>query len=133
TPVVVEGYGPPSDPRLASLSVTPDPGVIEVNVQPTASFAEQSELLESLYEHARHVRLGTETFDLDGSDGADLHGKHLLPHYVIQDIALVAEELREAGYPFETAWLDPFTEFRFPRLGTVQIRDQEIELRGAIE
>ncbi|WP_168707448.1 transglutaminase family protein [Gordonia paraffinivorans] len=322
TPVVVEGYGPPSDPRLASLSVTPDPGVIEVNVQPTASFAEQSELLESLYEHARHVRLGTETFDLDGSHGgtgggnhitlggttpadspllrrpdllvsmltywqrhpslsylfsgkfigttsqaprvdegresalyeleiafaeidrlaaaavdprgtgpkgahsadepeanapnpwvtdralrhlltditgnthraefcidklyspdsvrgrlgllelrafempphhrmamvqsllvrclvswfwekphrarlirhgADLHGKHLLPHYVIQDIALVAEELREAGYPFETAWLDPFTEFRFPRLGTVQIRDQEIELRGAIE
>ena len=53
--------------------------------------------------------------------GADLHGKHLLPHYVIADIAAVAEELREAGYPFDTAWLDPFTEFRFPRLGTVQI------------
>ena len=322
TPVVVEGYGPPSDPRLTSLSVTPDPGVIEVNIQPTASFAEQSELLESLYDHARHVRLGTESFDLDGSHGGtgggnhitlggttpadspmlrrpdllasmltywqrhpslsylfsgrfigttsqaprvdegresalyeleialaeidrlaakvadprgtgpkgahsadepdtnapnpwvtdralrhlltditgnthraefcidklyspdsvrgrlgllelrafempphhrmamvqsllvrslvswfwekpyrarlirhggDLHGKHLLPHYVIEDIALVAEDLREAGYPFETAWLDPFTEFRFPRLGTVQIRDQEVELRGAIE
>ncbi|WP_435173210.1 DUF2126 domain-containing protein [Gordonia hongkongensis] len=316
TPVVVEGYGPPADPRLVSLSVTPDPGVVEVNIQPTGSFAEQSELLESLYDHARQVRLGTESFDLDGShggtgggnhitlggvtpadspmlrrpdllvsmltywqrhpalsylfsgrfigttsqaprvdegresslyeleiafaeidrlavknsgdgaraggrfDGAppnpwvtdralrhlltditgnthraefcidklyspdsvrgrlgllelrafempphhrmamvqsllvrslvswfwekpyrarlirhggDLHGKHLLPHYVIADIALVAEELREAGYPFETAWLDPFTEFRFPRLGTVQIRDQEIELRGAIE
>ncbi|TSD98917.1 transglutaminase family protein [Gordonia rubripertincta] len=322
TPVVIEGYGPPSDPRLTSLSVTPDPGVIEVNIQPTASFAEQSELLESLYDHARHVRLGTESFDLDGSHGGtgggnhitlggttpadspmlrrpdllasmltywqrhpslsylfsgrfigttsqaprvdegresalyeleialaeidrlsatvadprgtgpkgahsaddpesnapnpwvtdralrhlltditgnthraefcidklyspdsvrgrlgllelrafempphhrmamvqsllvrslvswfwekpyrarlirhggDLHGKHLLPHYVIEDIALVAEELREAGYPFETAWLDPFTEFRFPRLGTVQIRDQEVELRGAIE
>ncbi|MBD0861458.1 transglutaminase family protein [Gordonia sp. zg691] len=308
TPVVIEGYGPPADPRLTSLSVTPDPGVIEVNIQPTAGFAEQSELLESLYDHARAVRLGTESFDLDGSHGgtgggnhitlggttpadspmlrrpdllvsmltywqrhpalsylfsgrfigttsqapradegresalyeleiafaeidrlavtsdsgdtappnpwvtdralrhlltditgnthraefcidklyspdsvrgrlgllelrafempphhrmamvqsllvrslvswfweepyrarlirhgADLHGKHLLPHYVISDIALVAEDLREAGYPFETAWLDPFTEFRFPRLGTVQIRDQEIELRSAIE
>ena len=310
TPVVVEGYGPPADGRITSLTVTPDPGVIEVNIQPTSSFAEQSELLESLYDHARHVRLGTESFDLDGSHGgtgggnhitlggttpadspmlrrpdllvsmltywqrhpslsylfsgkfvgttsqapradegresalyemeiafaeidrlsakgefggtaeappnpwvtdralrhlltditgnthraefcidklyspdsargrlgllelrafempphhrmamvqsllvrclvswfwenpyrarlirhgADLHGKHLLPHYVIADIAAVAEELREAGYPFDTAWLDPFTEFRFPRLGTVQIRDQEVELRGAIE
>ena len=65
--------------------------------------------------------------------GADLHGKHLLPHYVIADIAQVAEELREAGYPFDTAWLDPFTEFRFPRLGTVAIREYEVELRGAIE
>ena len=310
TPVVVEGYGPPADGRITSLTVTPDPGVIEVNIQPTSSFAEQSELLESLYDHARHVRLGTESFDLDGSHGgtgggnhitlggttpadspmlrrpdllvsmltywqrhpslsylfsgkfvgttsqapradegresalyemeiafaeidrlsakgefggtaeappnpwvtdralrhlltditgnthraefcidklyspdsargrlgllelrafempphhrmamvqsllvrclvswfwenpyrarlirhgADLHGKHLLPHYVIADVAAVAEELREAGYPFDTAWLDPFTEFRFPRLGTVQIRDQEVELRGAIE
>ena len=310
TPVVVEGYGPPADGRLTTLTVTPDPGVIEVNIQPTNSFGEQSELLESLYDHARRARLGTETFDLDGSHGgtgggnhitlggptpadspmlrrpdllvsmltfwqrhpslsylfsgrfvgttsqaprvdegresslyeleiafaeidrlavkaaagegvdappnpwvtdralrhlltditgnthraefcidklyspdsprgrlgllelrafempphhqmamvqsllvrslvswfweqpyrgrlirhgADLHGKHLLPHYVIADIAAVAEELREAGYAFDTAWLDPFTEFRFPRLGTVQIRDHEVELRGAIE
>ncbi|MGC5245708.1 DUF2126 domain-containing protein [Gordonia sp. DT219] len=310
TAVVIEGYGPPADPRLTSMSVTPDPGVIEVNLAPTTSFVEQSEMLESLYEHARHCRLGTETFDLDGGHGGtgggnhitlggptpadspllrrpdllvsmvtywqrhpslsylfsgkfigttsqaprvdegresalyeleiafaeidrlaakstsragagappnpwvtdralrhlltditgnthraefcidklyspdsargrlgllelrgfempphhrmamvqsllvrslvswfwespyrarpirhggDLHGKYLLPHYIIGDIALVAAELREAGYPFDTAWLDPFTEFRFPRLGTVQIRDQEIELRGAIE
>ena len=303
--VVIEGYGPPPDGRLQTLTVTPDPGVIEVNIQPTESFAEQSDLLERLYEHARHSRLGTETFDLDGSHGgtgggnhitlggttpadspllrrpdllvsmltywqrhpalsylfsgrfigttsqaprvdegresslyeleiafaeidrlavkgeaappnpwvtdralrhlltditgnthraefcidklyspdsprgrlgllelrafempphhqmamvqsllvrslvswfwekpyrsrllrhcADQHGKHLLPHYVIADIAMVAEDLRDAGYEFDTAWLDPFTEFRFPRLGTVSIRDHEVELRGAIE
>jgi uncharacterized protein (DUF2126 family) len=52
---------------------------------------------------------------------------------VIADIAAVAADLRDAGLEFDTAWLDPFTEFRFPRLGTVAIRGHEIELRGAIE
>ncbi|NED65018.1 transglutaminase-like family protein, partial [Streptomyces sp. SID10244] len=77
TPVVVEGYGPPSDARLTTLTVTPDPGVIEVNIQPTASFAEQSALLDDLYDHARHTRLGTETFDLDGSHGGTGGGNHI--------------------------------------------------------
>ncbi|MFW0790460.1 DUF2126 domain-containing protein [Gordonia sp. CPCC 205333] len=307
-PVVIEGYGPPADSRLTTLTITPDPGVIEVNIPPTSSFAEQSALLATLYDQARRVGLGTESFDLDGSHGgtgggnhitlggarpsdspmlrrpdllvsmlsywqrhpslsylfsgrfigttsqaprvdegresalyelevafaeidrvsaevaagnndyhlpwitdralrhlltditgnthraefcidklyspdstrgrlgllelrgfempphhqmamvqsllvrslvswfwdkpyrqrlhrhgADLHGRHLLPHYVIEDIGYVAEDLRDAGYDFDTAWLAPFTEFRFPRLGTVAIRDTEIELRGAIE
>jgi uncharacterized protein (DUF2126 family)/transglutaminase-like putative cysteine protease len=308
--VVIEGYGPPSDPRLQSLTVTPDPGVIEVNVQPTRTFAEQYQLLEGLYEDARLSRLGTETFDVDGSHGgtgggnhvtlggaspadspllrrpdllvslltywqrhpslsylfagkfigttsqapradegresalyeleiafaeidrltrepgvesesgeyfapwvtdralrhlltditgnthraefcidklyspdsprgrlgilelrgfempphvrmamvqsllvrvlvdrfwrtpyrapllrhgANLHGKWLLPYYIEADVAEVAAELRDAGYAFETAWLAPFTEFRFPRLGTAMLGNVEVELRGAIE
>lgn len=59
-PVALEGCTPPGDPRLTSLTVTPDPGVIEVNVQPTSSFAEQQELLRVLYAQARLTRLGTD-------------------------------------------------------------------------
>jgi uncharacterized protein (DUF2126 family)/transglutaminase-like putative cysteine protease len=304
-PVVIEGYEPPPDPRLTSTTITPDPGVIEVNIAPTASFAEQRQQLETLYEQARLARLSTESFDVDGSHGgtgggnhitlggitpkdspllrrpdllvslltywqrhpslsylfagrfvgttsqaprvdegraealyeleiafaeiarlassskdrapqpwvtdralrhlltditgnthraefcidklyspdsprgrlgllelrgfempphlrmamvqsllvrslvawfwdeplrapliqhgSNLHGRYLLPHFLIHDIADVAADLRGHGIPFETSWLDPFTEFRFPRIGTAVFDSVEIELRGAIE
>jgi uncharacterized protein (DUF2126 family)/transglutaminase-like putative cysteine protease len=304
-PVVIEGYEPPPDPRLGSTTITPDPGVIEVNIAPTASFAAQREQLETLYEQARLARLSTESFDVDGSHGgtgggnhitlggitpkdspllrrpdllvslltywqrhpslsylfagrfigttsqaprvdegradalyeleiafaeiarlassskdgapkpwvpdralrhlltditgnthraefcidklyspdsprgrlgllelrgfempphlrmamvqsllvrslvawfwdeplraplirhgSNLHGRYLLPHFLIHDIADVAADLRAHGIPFETSWLDPFTEFRFPRIGTAVFDTVEIELRAAIE
>ncbi len=300
--VVVEGYGPPSDARLESMSITPDPGVIEVNVAPSASFAEQRDELETLYDQARQARLSTESFDYDGTHGGtgggnhitlggptpadspllrrpdllvslltywqrhpalsylfsgrfigttsqaprvdegrsealyeleiafaeiarltasgapaawvtdralrhlltditgnthraefcidklyspdsprgrlgllelrgfempphfqmamvqsllvralvawfwdeplraplirhelNLHGRYLLPHFVIHDIADVCADLRAHDINFDTSWLDPFTEFRFPRIGTAVFDHVEIELRGAIE
>ncbi|WP_433564115.1 DUF2126 domain-containing protein [Nocardia sp. CA-151230] len=306
-PVVLEGYPAPVDGRLHTLSLAPDPGVIEVNVQPTTGFAEQSRLLETLYEQARLARLSTESFDVDGTDrgtgggnhitlggrtparspllrrpdllvslltywqrhpalsylfsgrfigptsqaprvdegredalyeleiafaeiarlsgaansgepaappwavdralrhlltdltgnthraefcidklyspdsargrlglvelrgfempphfrmamvqsllvralvlrfwehpytapllrhGANLYGRYLLPHFLQADIAEVAADLRAHGIEFDTSWLDPFSEFRFPRFGTVVLGDMEVELRGAIE
>ncbi|MGY4708560.1 transglutaminase family protein [Mycolicibacterium sp. CBM1] len=300
--LVVEGYGPPSDARLESMSITPDPGVIEVNVAPSASFAEQREQLQALYEEARLARLSTEQFDVDGTHGGtgggnhitlggrtpadspllrrpdllvslltywqrhpalsylfagrfigttsqaprvdegrsealyeleiafseiarltrsgtpqpwvadralrhlltditgnthraefcidklyspdsprgrlgllelrgfempphfqmamvqsllvrslvawfwdeplraplirhglNLHGRYLLPHFIIHDIADVCADLRAHDINFDTSWLDPFTEFRFPRIGTAVFDHVEIELRGAIE
>jgi uncharacterized protein (DUF2126 family)/transglutaminase-like putative cysteine protease len=300
--VVIEGYGPPPDPRLKSMTLTPDPGVIEVNVAPTAGFAAQKQQLETLYEQARLARLCTESFDVDGTHGGtgggnhitlggttpaespllrrpdllvsmltywqrhpslsylfagrfvgttsqaprvdegraealyeleiafaeiarlsadrkarpwvtdralrhlltditgnthraefcidklyspdsargrlgllelrgfempphvqmamvqsllvrslvawfwdeplraplirhgdNLHGRYLLPHFLIHDIADVAADLRAHGVDFDTSWLDPFTEFRFPRIGTAVFDGVEIELRGAIE
>lgn len=76
-PVVLEGYPLPGDERVRTMSVTPDPGVIEVNVAPTASWGELVEQTESLYEHARQIHLSTEKFDLDGSHTGTGGGNHL--------------------------------------------------------
>ncbi|MDD9973959.1 MAG: transglutaminase family protein, partial [Candidatus Poribacteria bacterium] len=65
--------------------------------------------------------------------GTELHDRFMLHHYVHADIQEVVTELQEAGYSFEMAWLEPFFEFRFPKLGAINIQDIELELRMAIE
>jgi uncharacterized protein (DUF2126 family)/transglutaminase-like putative cysteine protease len=65
--------------------------------------------------------------------GTELHDRFLLPWYVAADAADVAADLRAHGYPFDPAWFDPFLEFRFPRLGSVEVAGVGIELRWAIE
>jgi uncharacterized protein (DUF2126 family) len=77
TRVVLEGYAPAGDHRLRSLSVTPDPGVIEVNVHPAQSWAELTEINQTLDAAARAVGLATETFGMDGTHTGTGGGGHL--------------------------------------------------------
>jgi uncharacterized protein (DUF2126 family)/transglutaminase-like putative cysteine protease len=76
-PVVMEGYEPPHDHRLLRLAVTPDPGVIEVNIHPAADWDQLHDNTVALYEEARLARLGTEKFMLDGRHTGTGGGNHV--------------------------------------------------------
>jgi len=76
--IVLEGYPPPRDARLKMLQVTPDPGVIEVNIHPAADWNELVDHTEFLYEAAHESRLSTEKFMLDGRHTGTGGGNHFV-------------------------------------------------------
>ncbi len=77
-PVLLEGYKPPSDHQVKHFQITPDPGVIEVNTQPSHNWQELVDLTNTVYEEARLTRLSTEKFMLDGRHCGTGGGNHIV-------------------------------------------------------
>ena len=76
-PVIVEGYMPPPDTRLRHFVVAPDPGVIEVNIHPSADWAGLTETTAVMYEEALRIGLGAQEIDFDGTHTGTGGGSHL--------------------------------------------------------
>jgi len=77
-PVWLEGYTPPSDPRLRSFSITPDPGVLEINLPPASNWDELEQIHTAVFDEARRNRLTAEKFTYNGSHIGTGGGSHIV-------------------------------------------------------
>ncbi len=76
--VWIEGYTPPFDPRIVNFGLTPDPGVLEANLPPAATWDELEATNEILSEEAERNRLTPSKLGYDGSHLSTGGGSHIV-------------------------------------------------------
>jgi uncharacterized protein (DUF2126 family) len=77
TQLHLEGYTPPPSPAMRRFAVTPDPGVLEVNLPPATSAREASHLHHEVFEAALASGLTAERYLLDGRAAGSGGGNHI--------------------------------------------------------
>jgi uncharacterized protein (DUF2126 family) len=73
----LEGYAPPPSPARLRFAVTPDPGVLEVNLPPVASCREAAALHHHVFDAALAAGLTAERYLLDGRAAGSGGGNHI--------------------------------------------------------
>ncbi|MDB6055433.1 MAG: dehydrogenase, partial [Verrucomicrobiales bacterium] len=100
-PIVLEGYNPPSSPDMVSFSMMSDPGVLEVNLPPAASWEEFDRVVRIMFAAAEKSGLRGHKFQFTGrkvSTGGGAHvvfgGPSLLENPFIKRPAILASLIR---------------------------------------
>jgi uncharacterized protein (DUF2126 family)/transglutaminase-like putative cysteine protease len=73
----LEGYPPPPSSNLQRFAVTPDPGVLEVNLPPVDSCRSSAALLDTVFDAALRIELHSEKYLLDGRVAGSGGGNHI--------------------------------------------------------
>ncbi len=76
-PLLLEGYPPPNDTGIKGFQITPDPGVIEVNIHPVADWQTLVDQTQTLYDIAQQCSLGAEKYTLEGQCISTGGGAHI--------------------------------------------------------
>lgn len=76
-PVLIEGYPPLGNAGIIGFQITPDPGVLEVNIHPAAHWQELVKIHTTLHEEAEQCGLGIEKYTQDGRRVDTGGGSHI--------------------------------------------------------
>ena len=76
--VVLAGYAPPPDPKLPTVGLASDPGVLEINLSPCATWADYDQQLNELYAAAATCGLCARKLQFNGREVGTGGGAHLV-------------------------------------------------------
>jgi uncharacterized protein (DUF2126 family) len=76
--IVLAGYAPPPEPTLPTLGLASDPGVLEINLTPSATWADYDAQLAQLYAAAAACGLCARKLQFNGRETGTGGGAHLV-------------------------------------------------------